>query len=105
MGTEQGYITKLYRNDSGVFVDSNNELARQSEGDLGWVDFDNDGYLDLVVTGKDLEAATVLNIYKNTGTGTLVKIDNGTPIEGVTDATLAFGDSDADGDIDMCWQV
>ena len=64
MGTEQGYITKLYRNDSGVFVDSNNELARQSEGDLGWVDFDNDGYLDLVVTGKDLEAATVLNIIQ-----------------------------------------
>ncbi|MDC6483653.1 FG-GAP-like repeat-containing protein [Cyclobacteriaceae bacterium] len=101
MGTEQGYITKLYRNDSGVFVDSNNELARQSEGDLGWVDFDNDGYLDLVVTGKDLEAATVLNIYKNNGAGSLVKIDNGTPIDGVTDATLAFGDSDADGDIDM----
>ena len=101
MGTEQGYITKLYRNDLGVFVDSNNELARQSEGDLGWVDFDNDGYLDLVVTGKDLEAATVLNIYKNDGAGTLVKIDNGTPIDGVTDATLAFGDSDADGDIDM----
>jgi len=101
MGTEQGYITKLYRNDSGVFVDSNNELARQSEGDLGWVDFDNDGYLDLVVTGKDLEAATVLNIYKNDGAGTLVMIDNGTPIDGVTDATLAFGDSDADGDIDM----
>ena len=101
MGTSQGYQTILYRNDSGVFVDSNNELERQSEGDLGWVDFDNDGYLDLVVTGKDLEAATVLNIYKNNGAGSLVKIDNGTPIDGVTDATLAFGDSDADGDIDM----
>ena len=101
MGTSQGYQTILYRNDSGVFVNSNNELERQSEGDLGWVDFDNDGYLDLVVTGKDLEAATVLNIYKNNGAGSLVKIDNGTPIDGVTDATLAFGDSDADGDIDM----
>ena len=101
MGTSQGYQTILYRNDLGVFVDSNNELERQSEGDLGWVDFDNDGYLDLVVTGKDLEAATVLNIYKNNGAGSLVKIDNGTPIDGVTDATLAFGDSDADGDIDM----
>jgi len=101
MGTEQGYITKLYRNDEGTFVDSNNELDRQSEGDLGWVDFDNDGYLDLVVTGKDLEAATVLNIYKNNGAGTLVKVDNGASIEGVTDATLAFGDADADGDIDM----
>ena len=101
MGTSQGYQTILYRNDSGVFVDSNNELARQSEGDLGWVDFDNDGYLDLVVTGKDLQAATVLNIYKNNGVGSLIKVDNGTPIDGVTDATLAFGDSDADGDIDM----
>ncbi|MBI3193309.1 MAG: VCBS repeat-containing protein, partial [Ignavibacteriae bacterium] len=43
--------TKLYRNDSGTFVDTDIRLKGTWYGSLTWGDVDNDGALDLLVTG------------------------------------------------------
>ncbi len=99
MGKENGFITAIYRNDGGIFVDSNQNLEKQSKGDLEWVDYNNDGYLDLIVVGLDARLEPSLNIYQNLQGS--FRLQNQAQIAGLTDATIAFGDADADGDQDM----
>ena len=71
---------------------------------VAWGDFDNDGDLDILVSGKDSGGInSQLRVYKNNGNGTL----NSTPIEvaglngGYYDSSVAWGDFDNDGDLDI----
>jgi predicted nucleotidyltransferase len=100
MGKEDGFTTAIYENDSGTFVNANQILQKQSKGDLEWVDFDNDGYLDLIVVGLNPQLLPSLNIYKNQNGVSFVR-QTQAELPGLTDATLAFGDADADGDMDL----
>ncbi|MFZ9046061.1 MAG: FG-GAP-like repeat-containing protein, partial [Cyclobacteriaceae bacterium] len=100
MGKEDGFITAIFKNDSGTFVNTNQKLQKQSKGDLKWVDYDNDGFLDLIVVGLNPQLLPSLNIYKNVNGNEFVRQAD-SELPGLTDATLAFGDADADGDVDM----
>lgn len=59
-----------------------------------WGDYNNDGDLDLVVTGS--RSAT---IYRNDGDGTFTDINAG--LKGVDWGTSQWGDYDSDGDLDL----
>ena len=41
----------VYRNTSGVFVDIGAGLAGVNYGSVAWGDYDNDGDLDILLTG------------------------------------------------------
>ena len=98
--TEPPPKNRLYRNDSGIFVDIT-EAA--NVGDAGYglgavaADYDGDGNRDLYITnlGKNV-------LYRNNGDGTFTDVTEqaqvGCPL---LSASAAFADIDRDGDLDL----
>lgn len=89
-------VMKLFRNDgNGKFTEvSNPEFIGLSGGSIAWGDFDKDGDLDILETGKDAQGRLATYIYKN---------DNGvfhrilTQIPGVVNGAARWGDFNSDG--------
>ncbi|MBI4548230.1 MAG: VCBS repeat-containing protein [Ignavibacteriae bacterium] len=101
-------LSRLYRNDgegavpdsTWNFVDVVASVANLSHCSLAWGDYDNDGDLDLLITGYDGNPSFTgtSKLYRNDG-GSFV--DVASPIAGVWDGSVAWGDYDNDGDIDI----
>lgn len=70
---------------------------------VAFVDLDNDGDPDLVVTGR---GDGVVGVYENDGTGHFIdrSSGNGIPVLGASAGVVA-GDYDADGDLDLYFSV
>ncbi len=92
-------ITRVYRNDSGVFTDINAGLFGIFLGDVDWGDFDNDGDLDIALIGPDI---TLLGykalIYRNDGG---LFTDIGAGLSGRIYSTIDWVDYDNDSDLDI----
>ncbi|MBF0432993.1 MAG: Ig-like domain-containing protein, partial [Fibrobacteria bacterium] len=58
-------INKLYRNDAGTFVDINAGLPGVEYGSIAWGDYDNDGDLDLLISGRDENNNNISKVFKN----------------------------------------
>jgi len=90
-------ITKIYRNDNGNFIDINAGLYGLSGSCAAWGDYDNDGDLDLIVTGWD-GATRNTKIYRN-DSGIFTNVNS--VLVGITLGTAAWGDYDNDMDLDI----
>lgn len=101
-GNAPGMLNHFYRNE-------NDSLIRVTEGPLVeevsvslaniWGDFDNDGYLDVIVGN----ARNTNRHYRNLGDGTFKYVAN-SPIEAPGPKTtwgMTYGDYDNDGDLDL----
>src|SRR5205823_9498221 len=66
-------------------------------GAMAWGDYDNDGYLDVVVTGDSGSAVTVL--YHNNGDGTFSSMN--LDFAGYRSSSVEWGDFDNDGYLDL----
>jgi len=92
------YVTKVYRNDlnrSGGFVEiSTPSLVGVLEGSAAWGDYDNDGDLDILLTGFGIS-----KVYQNIGNESFVDIS--ASLTGVSRSSAAWGDYDNDGDLDI----
>jgi hypothetical protein len=96
-GTGVG-VTRIYANHGGgTFTDIGAGLPGVQLSALAWGDYDNDGYLDLVLTGTAASGA-VSSLYHNDGAGHFV--DTGVSF-GLTNGSVAWGDYDNDGDLDL----
>ncbi len=91
------YVSRIYRNDNGAFVDIGAGLTGVRYCSLAWGDYDNDGDLDLALAG-DTGSGYISKIYRNDN-GTLADI--GAPLTGVRFCSLGWGDYDGDGDLDL----
>ena len=84
-------------------VNSSQQLVGTRQTILGtgtaWGDYDNDGFIDLAIAGRDLNGDTRTLIYHNEN-GTLVQ-DNVSSLNGLMNGALAWGDYDRDGDLDL----
>ncbi|MEW6608226.1 MAG: FG-GAP-like repeat-containing protein [bacterium] len=90
---QSGTLTDGFTITRKRFTDSEISFSGGYLGDVDWGDFDNDGWIDLVLSGN---AITPWIYRNNRGTFTyyqsLIKTDHG---------SLAWGDYDNDGDLDL----
>ncbi|MFN8441585.1 MAG: FG-GAP-like repeat-containing protein [Caldilineaceae bacterium] len=88
------------RSDGGclpIYTDSNVSLPGQTESNILWGDYDNDGDLDVLLFRRDFTLSTPL-LYRNDGT-TYTAISTGLPA--FADGWIDWGDFDGDGDLDL----
>ena len=89
----------IYRNDNGIFTNINAGLMGIRRGEIAWVDYDSDGDLDILLTGR---IDNVINrrtlLYRNDG-GTFNEVNDNLP--NVDLSSVDFADYDDDGDPDL----
>lgn len=91
-----GNATRLYRNlGSMQFQLADSTLyAAGADGDVAFGDYDNDGYVDIVLSGSWNS-----KLYHNNTDGTFTEVPAGLPA--MNSPSIAWGDYDNDGDLDL----
>lgn len=96
-------VTRVYRNNGDdTFTELKTNLVGISWGVAAWVDYDNDGKLDIFLTGcPDGDGCTLAKtqLYYNTGAGAWAEVT--TPFMQVGRSGADWGDYDNDGDLDL----
>ena len=92
-----GKICKLYRNDDGQFTQVLNDIPGIAEGSITWGDYDNDGDLDLLITGESKSGNLTEVLRNDSSTFTPTPID----LTQLQLSSASFGDYDNDGDLDI----
>jgi predicted nucleotidyltransferase len=102
-GMDSGHnrVSAIYSNDgSDAFtVAVTDPITDVYQGSVAWGDYDNDGDLDMLLTGDAGSDNLVANIYRNDGSDTFTDI--GASLTGVDVSSVAWGDYDNDGDLDI----
>ena len=95
--------TKVYINDNGVFTDSGAVLPPRVSSSLSFGDYDNDGDLDILLTGGTIAVAGegFIQIFRNEGSFAFTPIDVVTP--GIRNGMAEFGDYNNDGCLDIAY--
>jgi hypothetical protein len=88
----------VWRNTGSGFTNINAGLPGVFLGSVAWGDYDNDGRLDIVLSGIDVNSNPVTQIWRNTGNG-FSNINSALP--GVAYSSVAWGDYDNDGRLDV----
>ena len=101
-----GIVAKIYENKgNGTFEDSGiTDLTPIASGSVAWGDYDNDGDLDLALSGDTGVAGNYIckiyeNDYKTNPTSPFSPVGAGFP--GVMNSSLAWGDYNNDGWLDI----
>ena len=90
---------RLYRNDGhGHFTVVPQAFTPLTDGSIEWGDYDHDGDLDILETGKRYDNKLVTLIYRNDN-GVFTEIPVNVP--GVYHGVARWGDYDHDGDLDL----
>ncbi len=103
LGTNNDYISKIYRNDDAEFVETDIIIQGVSPGSdksCAWTDFNNDGQLDFIIagakSGSPTDYYTMLYVQSN---GVFNPVDYN--LHNVTSSSVDWGDFDHDGDYDL----
>ncbi len=67
-------------------------------GSVAWGDYDSDGDLDILLTGWNAAEIPIAYVYRNNGG---IFNNAGAGLDGVLDGSVAWGDYDRDGDLDI----
>jgi hypothetical protein len=92
-------VTYLYQNDGkGSFFIADSSFVQFSSGSCRFADYDNDGDLDLLLTGAATGYGVYSTIYRNDD-GSFTNIEPG--LTGLTTSKSAWADVDGDNDFDF----
>ncbi|MBL7996800.1 VCBS repeat-containing protein [bacterium] len=92
-----GQILKVYENNNGVFTDINVGLKGLSYASAAWGDYDNDGDLDILISG-DSDGVATTNIYRNDA-GHFTR--DAQALKRLYGGSVSWGDYDRDGKLDI----
>jgi len=95
--------TKLWHNNGdGTFTETSTAFFQSWLGDLEWGDYDNDGNVDLIVSGVGGASGTErrTTLYHNDGNGNLVEV-TAVVLPGLSHSAIEFADFNADGELDI----
>ncbi len=102
INSDEPQFTSLYRNDSGTYTQVSSSIMDLCFCTVDWGDYDNDGDLDLLMTGQtqdtSLGSTNHTVIYRNNN-GTFEDIGAG--LAGVSRGSADWIDLDGDGDLDV----
>ena len=96
-----GAIARIYRNNGdGTFTDIGAGLPGVYYSAVAWGDFDNDGRLDLLLTGSSngLASGALTSLYHNNGDGTFRRTGS---LTNLYQGAVACADLDGDGRLDI----
>ena len=96
-------LNKLFINDGSSFDnDLTNIFPNLVNGTSKWNDYDNDGDLDLIISGRNADSsASVTRLLKNDPIGRLSELTTAESLIGLKAGAFHFSDLDADGDKDL----
>ena len=99
--SEKIYVSKIYRNngDNSFSEQTGISLEGVSNSSVAWGDYDNDGDLDILLTGES-SMGSISKIYSNNGDNSFTE-QTGISLTGVSNSSTAWGDYDSDGDLDI----
>jgi hypothetical protein len=91
--------SKVYRNNgNGTFTDIGAGLQIMDRSSVAWGDYDNDGDLDILMSGQNTNSNRYTKLYNNNnGIFSVVT----TTLPQLTDSSVSFVDFDNDGDLDI----
>lgn len=97
------YSLKIYLNDGvGNFTETANTFQGTSTGSAKFVDYNNDGLLDVFSIGTNAESNNTVQLYKNTGNLEFVPdTENSNAITALNMAKATWLDIEGDGDQDL----
>jgi predicted nucleotidyltransferase len=96
-------LAGVYRNEGGTppgFTDVGASLVGVWRSSAVWGDYDDDGDLDILLTGEST-SGSIAKVYRNDGGADPTFTDTGAALTGVSFSSAAWGDYDNDGDLDI----
>jgi predicted nucleotidyltransferase len=92
-------VTEVWENDGGTFSLASSDPTNLRQGSVAWGDCDNDGDLDILLAGNSVSSGGVTEVWRNEGGGTFTPTI--TSLTGVIESSVAWGDYDDDGLLDI----
>lgn len=93
-------VVKIFTNSNSDLEDTTpDNLLQLSDGVTEWVDYNNDGLLDVFITGIDQLFQVQSQLYRLDPNEGLIPVNTG--IKGMISGATAWGDYDNDGDLDV----
>ncbi|HLX96074.1 MAG TPA: VCBS repeat-containing protein, partial [Verrucomicrobiae bacterium] len=91
------FITQVWRNTGNGFTNINAGLPGVYFGTAEWGDFDNDGRLDILISGTEQDGTPITQLWRNTGNGFVKAMD----VAAFGTASVPLGDYNQDGRLDL----